>query len=170
MLQRIFISKKSSFLYVVLLLCAWLGGSAAGVALASASFPSFSDKIYSLVCAQRSPVLYWLTANIPLAATLLCMHFRFRAGVCLIAFFKALTYAFSAYLIYNAFGSAGWLFFLLCMPANTLCCLLLFDLWLKLSTGVSCSRGRITAYFVGYSLPIILDHFLIAPFIVSVLT
>lgn len=169
MQQHIFSSKSLPKLKVVYLLSIWCFGYAIGVFLASASFHSSSSRIYLIISQANSPVFSWLFASIPLVLTIACVRLGFILGIYWIALVRSFTYAFASYLIYNAFGSAGWLVAPLCMFASTLCCLILVHFWFILSTTTICSKKRIAIYSFIYSFIIMVDNLCVSPFLAAVL-
>lgn len=169
MLQRKFSAKSLPIFKVTFITFVWCIGFTIGIILAAASYPSSTTWICSLISSPQSIFLHWFITSIPFIATIVFVRFYIRVGIYGIVFLKAFTYAFSSYLIYNAFGSAGWLVTPLSMLTNTLCCLILFHIWFIQSAGMNCNKKRIAIYSFIYTFAILVDYLYITPFLTSVL-
>jgi len=151
---------------VIFLAFSWLLGILFGISVANVASLQFSSLMCTLFSQRVSIVWMLIIHTFPLLLSAVLMHFSAYFLLFLFAFLKSFCYAFSSYIVYLYFGSAGWLLQSLLMFSGSGVAVVLLFYWFRTLPSRMIMRDTcicciITVCFV------CVDYFLVSPFLES---
>lgn len=154
---------------IIYLCLFWTTGFGVGLLLAAPNLDHLSSSIRLTAAGQSSIIGLLAAAIVPFLLSVISVKARLKFLLYIAAFMKALFLAFTSYLVYNAFGSAGWLVASFYTFADAICCVALFTFWCKICITDGIDHRAALIYLSVLLFAVLSDYYIISPFFATLI-